>query len=82
MKTPRRSAPASRRSRSKVVKAEAIPAEEVARLEELGERFEASERAWLRMTAPILDEDPWTRVQDHMLEDRGDPHRRWKHFSK
>ncbi len=80
MKTTRRSAAVSRRSRVK--SEDKLTAEEVTGLEEQAARFEASERAWRQMTAPLVEEDPWTRVEDHLLQERGDPERRWKFFSK
>jgi hypothetical protein len=67
----------------KAVPAEAMTADEVSHLETLVKRFEEGEKAWQRMTAPIDDGDPWTQVEEHMLERRdGDSERRWKFFSK
>ena len=81
MKTPRRDSRVSRRVSSKS-KEEALPPEEVARLEEEAKRFAASERAWQSMTAPLAEDDPYTGVEEHLLQERGDPDRRWKFFSK
>jgi len=67
----------------KAAPAEAMTPDEVSHLETLVKRFEDSEKAWQRMTAPIDDADPWTQVEEHMLERRdGDSDRRWKFFSK
>lgn len=67
----------------KAAPAEAMSADEVAHLETLVKRFEESEKAWQRMTAPIDDADPWTQVEEHLLERRdNDAERRWKFFSK
>ena len=67
----------------KAAPAEAMTADEVSHLETLVKRFEDSEKAWQRMTAPIEDADPWTQVEEHMLERReGDSERRWKFVSK
>lgn len=62
---------------------EAMSPDEVSHLETLVKRFEESEKAWQRMTAPIDDADPWTQLEEHMLARRdGDSDRRWKFFSK
>ncbi len=62
---------------------EAMSADEVAHIETLVKRFEDSEKAWQRMTAPIDDADPWTQVEEHLLERRDDDSdRRWKFFAK
>lgn len=67
----------------KAAPAEAMTADEVSHLETLVKRFEDSEKAWQRMTAPIEDADPWTQVEEHMLERRDDDSdRRWKFFAK
>ena len=67
----------------KAAPAEAMTADEVSHLETLVKRFEDSEKAWQRMTAPIEEADPWTQVEEHMLERReGDSERSWKFFSK
>ena len=67
----------------KAAPAEAMTADEVSHLETLVKRFEDSEKAWQRMTAPIEDADPWTQVEEHMIERRdGDSDRRWKFFAK
>ncbi len=67
----------------KAAPAEAMSADEVSHLETLVKRFEESEKTWERMTAPIDDADPWTQVEEHMLERRdGDSDRRWKFFAK
>lgn len=69
--------------KKKFARAETITADEVSHLETLVMRFEESEKAWQRMTAPIDDADPWAQVEEHMLERRdGDSDRRWKFFSK
>lgn len=74
----------ARRLRLKAAPAEAaMTADEVTHLETLVKRFEESEKAWQRMTAPIDDTDPWGQVEEHMLERNGhDAERRWKFFSK
>lgn len=78
----RRKSPARRAALNKAAPAEVITPEEAARLEELAQRFEASEKAWQRMTAPI-DDDPWMKVEEHLLErGRAEGDRRWKFFSK
>lgn len=67
----------------KTAPAEALSPDEVSHLETLVKRFEDSEKAWQRMTAPIDEADPWTQVEEHLLERRdGDSDRRWKFFSK
>ena len=67
----------------KSVPAEAMTADEVSHLETLVKRFEDSEKAWQRMTAPIDESDPWTQVEEHMLDRRADDsERRWKFFAK
>ncbi|MDD5302778.1 MAG: hypothetical protein PHS14_06670 [Elusimicrobia bacterium] len=72
-----------RRLALKAAPAEAMTADEVTHLETLVKRFEESEKAWQRMTAPIDDADPWTQVEEHMLDRRdGDSDRTWKFFSK
>jgi len=73
----------ARRLVLKAAPAEAMSADEVSHLETLVKRFEESEKAWQRMTAPIEEGDPWTQVEEHMLERRdGDSDRRWKFFAK
>ena len=67
----------------KAAPAEAMTADEVSHLETLVKRFEDSEKAWQRMTAPIEEADQWTHVEEHLLERRdGDSERSWKFFSK
>jgi hypothetical protein len=66
----------------KAVPAEAMTADEVSHLETLVKRFEDSEKAWQRMTAPIDESDPWTQVEEHMLQRGKDSERSWKYFSK
>ena len=67
----------------KAAPAEAMTADEVSHLETLVKRFEDSEKAWQRMTAPIDESDPWTQVEEHMLDRRADDsERRWKFFAK
>jgi hypothetical protein len=62
---------------------ETMTSDEVSHLETLVKRFEDSEKAWQRMTAPIDDTDHWAQVEEHMLERRDeDSERRWKFFSK
>ncbi len=73
----------TRRLVLKAAPADTMTADEVSHLETLVTRFEASEKAWQRMTAPIDDVDPWAHVEEHMLERRdGDSERRWKFFAK
>lgn len=73
----------ARRLVLKAAPPEAMTADEVSHLETLVKRFEESEKAWQRMTSPIDESDPWTQVEEHMLERRdGDSDRRWKFFSK
>jgi len=72
-----------RRLTLKAAPAEAMTADEVSHLETLVKRFEESEKAWQRMTAPIDDADPWTQVEEHMVaRSEGDSERTWKFFSK
>jgi len=71
-----------RRLVMKAAPAEAMSADEVSHLETLVKRFEDSEKAWQRMTAPIDDADPWTQVEEHMHARREDSDRTWKFFSK
>ena len=66
----------------KAVPAEALTADEVSNLETLVKRFEESEKAWQRMTAPIEEADPWSQVEEHMLERGKDSERSWKFFAK
>lgn len=74
---------AVRRLILKAAPAEAMTADEVTHLETLVKRFEESEKAWQRMTAPIEEADPWTQVEEHMHARRdGDSDRRWKFYSK
>ena len=57
--------------------------EDLAQLEALAARFEASERAWQRMTAAPEGEDTvWIQVEEHLLARDSDPDRGWKYFSK
>ena len=84
-----KAAPAPRKKtqqRRLVLKAappEAMTPDEVSHLETLVKRFEESEKAWQRMTAPLEGTDHWSQVEEHMLERRdGDSDRRWKFFSK
>jgi hypothetical protein len=78
----RKKAPARRVALKKAAPAEVITPEEAAHLEDLAQRFEAGEKAWQRMTAPVED-DPWTKVEEHLLErGRAEGDRRWKFFSK
>jgi hypothetical protein len=62
--------------------AETMSPDEVVHLETLAKRFEESEKAWQRMTAPAEEGDSWTQVEEHLLQGRGDAERRWKFFSK
>jgi hypothetical protein len=61
---------------------EAMTADEVSHLETLVKRFEDSEKAWQRMTAPLDETDPWTQVEEHMLQRGKDSERSWKYFAK
>lgn len=73
----------ARRLVLKTAPVEAMTPEEVGHLETLVKRFEDSEKAWQRMTAPVEEGDPWAKVEDHLLERAGqDSDRRWKFFSK
>jgi hypothetical protein len=73
----------TRRLVLKAAPAEALSADEVSHLETLIKRFEDSEKAWQRMTAPVDEADSWAQVEEHMLERRADDaERRWKFFSK
>ena len=79
---PRKHAPV-RRLFLKSAPPEAMSPDEVSHLETLVKRFEDSEKAWQRMTAPFEGGDHWAQVEEHMLERRnGDSDRRWKFFSK
>lgn len=81
-KAPLKKKAPSRRLALKKAPAESISPDEVTHLEVLAQRFEAGEKAWQRMTAPV-DDDPWSSVEEHLLErGRGDADRRWKFFSK
>jgi hypothetical protein len=76
---PVRSAPRQAAKRKTV---ELTP-EEVTHLETISNRYEESERAWARMTAPPDGDETWTQVEEHLLaRGTGDPDRRWKYFSK
>jgi hypothetical protein len=81
---PRKTKTTSRRLvLAKLAPTESLTPDEVSNLETLVKRFEESERAWQRMTAAPEDADPWTLVEDHLLQRRGDASdRRWKFFSK
>ena len=74
----------ARRLTLKAAPADAMSADEVSHLETLVKRFEDSEKAWQRMTAPLDDADPWTQVEEHLVakESGADAERRWKYFSK
>ena len=79
---PKRRKAAPRRLILKGAPPEKLTAEEVGHLEALAKRFADSEKAWQRMTAPV-DDDPWARVEEHLLEKRADDSdRRWKFFAK
>ncbi len=57
--------------------------EDLAQLEALAARYEASERAWQQMTAlPEADDAGWAQVEEHLLTRQSDPDRGWKYFSK
>lgn len=57
--------------------------DEVLHLEQISNRYEEAERAWLRMTAPPDGDDTWTKVEEHLLTHAAqDQDRRWKFFSK
>jgi|GEM_PF-1978773 len=57
--------------------------EEVLHLESISRRYEESERAWARMTAPPDGDETWTRVEEHLIAHApADADRRWKYFSK
>jgi hypothetical protein len=72
----------SRKPRRKPAALELSP-DEVVHLEQISKRYEESERAWLRMTAPPDGDEGWSLVEEHLLA-RGaqDADRRWKYFSK
>ena len=78
---PRKKAPV-RRLILKAAPVEAMTPDEVTHLETLVKRFEDSEKAWQRMTAPIEGGDPWAQVEEHMLKQDKDSERSWKYFSK
>lgn len=86
VKSPRRSpAPARRlvvRKAKKTATLE-LSVEEVSSLEQITHRFEQSELAWQRMTAPPNGDETWNHVEEHLLA-RGDKdsERGWKYFSK
>ena len=72
-----------RRSAVKMTPPDGLTPDEVSHLETLVKRFKDSELAWQRMTAPLDDADPWTQVENHLLERREeDAARRWKFFAK
>jgi hypothetical protein len=57
--------------------------EEATHLETISRRYEESERAWARMTAPPEGDETWIQVEEHLLSrGSGDPDRGWKYFSK
>lgn len=72
----------ARRLTLKAAPAEAMSADEVSHLETLVKRFEDSEKAWQRMTAPIDEPDQWSQVEEHLLKVDKDSERSWKYFSK
>lgn len=75
-------APARRLSAKKAAATE-ISAEEAIHLEQISIRYAEAEKAWLRMTAPPDGDDPWTKVEEHLLTHAAqDQDRRWKFFSK
>jgi hypothetical protein len=52
-------------------------------LEAISRRYEESELAWLRMTAPPEGDETWNKVEEHLLTQRtDDKDRRWKFFAK
>lgn len=72
----------ARRLVLKTAPQEKLSPEEVGHLEALVHRFEESEKAWQRMTAPAED-DGWSGVEEHMLQKAAqDSERSWKYFSK
>lgn len=72
----------ARRAVKAATKPELTPAE-VEHFEDLEKRYNQSEQAWLRMTAPPEGEDRWSTVEEHLLDRRpDDADRRWKYFSK
>jgi hypothetical protein len=57
--------------------------DEALHLEQISNRYEEAERAWLRMTAPPDGDDTWIKVEEHLLANASqDSDRRWKFFSK
>ncbi len=86
MRKPLRSAvKASRKPRRKPAKGATLELtpDEVVHLEQISRRYEESERAWLRMTAPPDGDETWTQVEEHLLAHPAqDADRRWKYFSK
>ena len=71
-----------RRRPSKGATLELTP-DEVVHLEQISKRYEESERAWLRMTAPPDGDETWSTVEEHLLaRPAQDADRRWKFFSK
>jgi predicted secreted protein len=89
MKKPLRAAKAAaakrtpaRRLVAKKAAAPEISAEEALHLEQISIRYAEAEKAWLRMTAPPDGDDPWTKVEEHLLTPVQDQDRRWKFFSK
>jgi hypothetical protein len=81
VKSSRNAAPTRRLAVKKAALPEMTP-DEVVHLEQISRRYEESERAWLRMTAPPDGEDVWTKVEEHLLASPQDQDRRWKFFSK
>ncbi|MBI3565511.1 MAG: hypothetical protein HY079_09980 [Elusimicrobia bacterium] len=81
-KAPRTSRAPARRTAAKKAAPEMTP-DEVVHLEQISQRYEEAERAWLRMTAPPDGDDTWTKVEEHILTNAAqDQDRRWKFFSK
>ncbi len=79
-KTLRRSSAKTPRSKKTVPE---ISSAETAHLEQISRRYAEAEKAWLRMTSSPDVDDPWTKIEEHLLTGSADDRdRRWKFFSK
>lgn len=82
VKAPSARVPSRRLSVKKAAAPEMSP-DEVLHLEQISNRYAEAERAWLLMTSPPDGDDPWTKVEEHLLTHASqDQDRRWKFFSK
>jgi predicted secreted protein len=83
VKSPRKARTPAHRLLVKKAAAPEMTPDEVVHLETISQRYEESERAWLRMTAAPEGDETWTHVEEHLLtQTSADQDRRWKFFSK